>query len=336
MTSLPTILLILAAISSGATVIAILVALRSAREARSAIFPIVREEEAVRARRARVSIFGWLALTALFLGGWLATLRLVDTTDAQQLAESETVEADEADVISFTTEAQPISVSPSPTPITIIVGDMQSPTTPPDSSILSMTPLPTTVTSEPPAPAAVATQPEAAAPSPTAAPPEVPTSSPIPVPPTNTPTATPVPPTATPTETSTPAPPTATPTSLADAARIPTSAPRTPAPPDAKMGPIQFAEGVTSDLEPVNPDDTFVDGIEAIYAVYPFSGMERGLDFAVVWYKDGAELGREEEEWRFGDRARSYNYLVPRGKGLYKLELYVNDSVMATGLFEVR
>jgi hypothetical protein len=332
MISLPTILLILAAISSGATVIAILVALRSAREARSAIFPIVREEEAVRARRARVSIFGWLALTALFLGGWLATLRLVDATDAQHLAEGEAVEADEADVISFTTAARPASSAPTSTPITIIVGESQP--TASDSSILSMTPLPATAASE--TPAAVATRPEAAAPSPTAAPPAAPVASPTPVPPTNTPTATPVPPTATPSPTPTPVPPTATPTSLADAARVPTTAPRTPAPPAARMGPIQFAEGITSDLEPVNPADTFLDGIEAIYAVYPFSGMERGLDFAVVWYKDGAELGREEEEWRFGDQARSYNYLVPRGKGLYKLELYVNDSVLATGLFEVR
>ena len=56
MASLPTILLILAALSAGATVIAIIVAFRSQREAQSAIFPIVREQESVRAQRATVAL----------------------------------------------------------------------------------------------------------------------------------------------------------------------------------------------------------------------------------------------------------------------------------------
>ena len=72
MASLPTILLILAALSMGATVIAAIVALRSQKEADTAIFPIVREEQINRAQRARVSVFVWLAVTALFFGGWLA------------------------------------------------------------------------------------------------------------------------------------------------------------------------------------------------------------------------------------------------------------------------
>ncbi|HMR63407.1 MAG TPA: hypothetical protein PKE64_05280 [Anaerolineae bacterium] len=71
---LPTILLILAAVSLGATCFMVMVAARSQREAVSAIFPIVREEERQRARRAWRSIFFWIAVTATFFGGWLATL----------------------------------------------------------------------------------------------------------------------------------------------------------------------------------------------------------------------------------------------------------------------
>ena len=102
------------------------------------------------------------------------------------------------------------------------------------------------------------------------------------------------------------------------------------------MGPIQFAEDVTEDIDPVNPSDFFSDGIATIYAIYPFSGMPKGVDFAAVWYKNGQEIARDEGEWQYGERAKSYSFLVPQGVGLYKLELYVNDTIMASDLFEVR
>jgi hypothetical protein len=102
------------------------------------------------------------------------------------------------------------------------------------------------------------------------------------------------------------------------------------------MGPIQFAEDVTEKLEAVNPGEVFPDGIAAVYAIYPFRGIPKGVDFKTVWYKNGVEVARDEEEWQYGERARSFSFLVPRGEGLYKLELYVNDTVMASDLFEVR
>ena len=92
MVSLPTILLILAAVSIGASVIAAIIAFRSAREARSAIFPIVREEETVRAQRARIATFLLSAFTALFLGGWLATLRLFPLGEPAQVANTQPIQ----------------------------------------------------------------------------------------------------------------------------------------------------------------------------------------------------------------------------------------------------
>jgi hypothetical protein len=79
----------------------------------------------------------------------------------------------------------------------------------------------------------------------------------------------------------------------------------------------------------------FPDGTATVYASYPFSGMSKGLEFSVVWYKNGVELIRDETEWQFGDKAYSYTFITPRGPGLYKLELYINDTVAATKLFEV-
>lgn len=327
MANLPTILLILAAISIGATVIAVLIAFRSQKEAESAIFPIVREQEAIRAQRARLSIFVWIAITALFLGGWLATLRLGLSPQAESVASKSPVGEPAA-------VAQDAAPTPMPTP-------EPSPTNAlPETEFQPLTSeqaLPEE-TEEPLLP--TATPQPSQTPTTTATPPPSPTFTATPVPATATPTFTPLPPTATPTFTP---PPTDTPTPVptntatpVGGIPLPTQSGRTPAPPGARMGPIEFAEDITEDMEPINPADRFTDGIAAIYALYPFSGIPQGVNFAVVWYKNGVEVAREESEWPYGEQAKSYSYLVPRGEGLYKLELYVNDTVMATDIFEVR
>ena len=102
------------------------------------------------------------------------------------------------------------------------------------------------------------------------------------------------------------------------------------------MGPIQFAANITPNIEAINPGDFFPEDTKAVYAVYPYNGMVNGVDFAAVWYQNGVELWRDEQKWRWGNKAQFYSYLNPPGQGLYKLELYVNDSVVATGIFEIR
>jgi hypothetical protein len=186
---------------------------------------------------------------------------------------------------------------------------------------------------------------------PTDTPTPVPTSTATPVP-TDTPTNTPEPPT------DTPIPPSATPvpaTDTAEAESTPVEAEstgtvsatpvntdavvaasdssRTPAPDNVRVGPIEFSLEITDDLQAITPDDTFQEDAEKIFAVFPFSGMEQGLNFTVLWYKDGAEFAREDGLWTWGRNARSFTFVRPQGEGLYKLELWVNDTVVATKLF---
>ncbi|MFN8456937.1 MAG: hypothetical protein U0401_20110 [Anaerolineae bacterium] len=313
---MPTILLILAAVCIGATVIAILVAIRSAREARSAIFPIVREEETVRARRARVGIFVLSALTALFLGGWLATLRLPFLNPLTPVADAPAEPPAESAAIVFAT------VTPTPGEAALVAESPSQPTeTPPPiatatPTIVATLAPPATPTLVPPVPATAAAVVQIS-----------PTQSPVPSP--VPPTATSIPPTATPT----PIPPTPTPTAIV---AFPTSAPRTPAPSGVKMGPIQFASKITPDIEAIDSKNLFPEGIRAVYAVYPYSGMVNGVDFSAVWYQNGTELWRDEQVWRWGSTANFYSFLNPPGNGLYKLDLYVNDTIVASGLFEIR
>ncbi len=342
MATLPNILLILAALSMGATVIAALIAFRSQKEASSAIFPIVREEEANRAQRARISIFVWIAITALFFGGWLATLRLTGSAPATEQAappaDSQPAQAAAIQPIPTDTPAPP------PTPTSQPAEAVEPPAEPtqadapaPVESAPTSTPQPATNTPTAVPPTATPTPPPTATPLPTATP--VPPTD-TPVPPTTTPTNTP-PPTRQPTTAPSPQPaPDATDTATAPAVQPEEAAvvesSRTPAPEGVRVGPIQFATEITDDLDPINPNDRFSDGAEKIYAVFPFKGMEQGLQFKAIWYKNGAELVREEGEWAWGKQARSFIFLGPQGEGLYKLELWVNDTVVATKLFEIR
>ncbi|GAB4425173.1 MAG: hypothetical protein Fur0044_23330 [Anaerolineae bacterium] len=310
MFSLPTLLLILAGVSIGAAVIAALIAFRSAREARSAIFPIVREEETLRAQRARIATFMLSALTALFLGGWLATLRLGASPVDDNVAAVPPVESP---AIAFVTETAIIVTAPPIVEATPTVAQQVQ-------AVATVTPLPPATV---PPVSTTETAVEAAVGPATAAQPA------LAEPPLPPPTATLLPPTAVPTDTPTPTP-------TVNIAQIPTSGPRTPAPPGVRMGPIQFAANITPNIEAINPSDFFPQSTESVYAVYPYSGMVNGVNFAAVWYQNGVELWRDEQKWRWGDNAQFYSFLNPPGDGLYKLELYVNDSVVATGIFEIR
>jgi hypothetical protein len=262
-----------------------------------------------------VAAFVLVATTALFLGGWLATLRLANSR-AISLAANIAQTRNEA------TATIEVSVTGIPTkPLEEI--DYSSL----EAELLDDTPPAQTPLAPLAAPTSTA-EPLPALPAPTFTPVTVaevtptPTTSPTPLPPTATPTATPVPPTATP-----------APTAIV---RMPTTGPRTPAPAGAKIGPIQFATGVTADVKAINPGELFPADVEAIYAIYSYSGMKNGLPFVAVWYQNGVELWRDESTWQWGGSARSFSYLKPPGQGLYKLELYINDTVMATGLFEIR
>ncbi len=339
MASLPTVLLILAALSAGSMVIAILIALRSQREAQSAIFPIVREEESVRAKRAKLSIFMWVAITALFLGGWLATLRLTDNDETAATEPSAEQQATQAVAIEATaepalpeTEASPPSVATEP-PATEIKALSSA-----EESSATIEPTTTPIPPTPVPPESSATPLDTSTPEPTATLTNTPlpatdTPTPTPPPPTSSATPTPIPPSATPTI----VPPTHTPTpDLAQALQVPTSAPRTPAPAGAKIGPIQFAEDITENVDPINPAKLFNNGIPAVYAIYSFNGIPQDVHARAVWYKNGTILEQDEGTWPWGEKGRGYRFLVPRGPGLYKLELYVNDTVLSSGLFEVR
>jgi len=102
------------------------------------------------------------------------------------------------------------------------------------------------------------------------------------------------------------------------------------------MGPIAFAAQVTERREPIDPTDVFSDTVSRVYAVFPYRGMRNGLSWTQVWYFNDVEFSRGDGTWEWGSTDRSYVFTKLVGVGNYRLELYVNDSLLATAEFDVQ
>ena len=177
MSLLSTLLVTLAGLSLAAMVVSVIIASRSTREARTTIFPIVREEETIRARRARVttSVTGVIAAImagAFFLSGQFT----LPTTVPQSVAQGELLAPAEATIAMAAPTENPLP--PATEPSASDEGDLATIQTPP-AAVTSPAGevLPPTATPTP------------SNPIPTPASPSTPT----PVPPSPTPAGTPVP-----------------------------------------------------------------------------------------------------------------------------------------------
>jgi hypothetical protein len=319
MSLLSTLLVTLAGLSLATMFVSWLVASRSAREARITIFPIVREEEMTRARRARImsSLTGVVAAImagAFFLSGQVAAPTAVPQMVAQATPPAST---------GVTPTAQPP------------VGDAQPP--------LETAPAPSVPPATEPA-LPPSTQPPVATDTP------VPTVPPATEPalPSNTqpPLETDMPATASLTstevtsDTATSAPALSSPISPVESAQPPIGTPtaivKTPLPSGTQIGPIAFSTQVTSRRQPISPTTVFSDTVSRIYAVFPYRGMRDGMTWSQVWYFNGIEFNRGQDTWRWGVTDLSYVFTKVVGVGTYRLELYVNNNLLSSGEFAVQ
>lgn len=287
MSLLSWLLVILAGLSLATMVVSLSIANRAAREARSTIFPIVREEEMTRAQRARIasSFTGVIALMmagAFFLSGQIPAPAFPPSDRPTQA----------------------IAVAPPPVPATATAIAPTEPPSPPTETqpppTSSQVRLVATFTVPP---ASATTAPRATA---------------TPKPATSTATLAP---------SATPSPVPRTPT--------PTAPPAT-APASAQMGPITFSTRITDERQPVSPASTFSDAVSRVYATFPYSGMQNGLNWTQVWYYNGTEYNHGEYRWDWGNADQSYIFTRLVGAGNYRLELYVNDDLLASAEFTVQ
>ena len=93
---------------------------------------------------------------------------------------------------------------------------------------------------------------------------------------------------------------------------------------------------MTSRRQPISPTTVFSDTASRVYAVFPYHGMRDGMTWSQVWYFNGIEFNRGQDTWRWGVTDRSYVFTKVVGVGTYRLELYVNNTLVSSGEFAVQ
>lgn len=101
---------------------------------------------------------------------------------------------------------------------------------------------------------------------------------------------------------------------------------------------IVFSLESTADDEPVEPSVLFPAGIDQIMAFFEYENMSDGMDWTRTWLIDGEEALSKEERWDSG-RSGSYVLELSSSRGLlagaYRLELYIEDELVALSNFRV-
>jgi hypothetical protein len=119
----------------------------------------------------------------------------------------------------------------------------------------------------------------------------------------------------------------------------PTQTP-SPTPTGVWIGAITFASELDSNNEPVDPGTVFKKGITHLYGVFPYSGMEKGMQITYYWTlneKEFVSFIRNWEEDSSGTYA-SYTYYTNGRQldaGNWMLKIFVENKLMQTGTCKI-
>ena len=114
----------------------------------------------------------------------------------------------------------------------------------------------------------------------------------------------------------------------------------TPDADEPEFGPICF-KPVTLDGDMLACNGTFPPTVVEVHAIFDYTNMTPNRDeWARVWYHNGSEVLRVEEEWS-GDVAGQFDYNLntsdkqPLSGGTWELELYANGQLQTYGAFVI-
>lgn len=97
-----------------------------------------------------------------------------------------------------------------------------------------------------------------------------------------------------------------------------------------------FSEGISDDEAPTEPSYLLPSGITEVYAFFDYENMRDGASWSRVWTYQGRELARGSATWDAGASGSSWIGLsadAPLDPGTYRLEIYVEDSLVAASNF---
>jgi hypothetical protein len=108
----------------------------------------------------------------------------------------------------------------------------------------------------------------------------------------------------------------------------------------AAFGSIQFSEGITDEITPINPSARFKDDIVEVYAVFPYFNFTDGQAWSREWVYDGEVQVYKDLTWDEGTDGLTYTFFYfggnePFSPGTYTLNLYIEGQLARSASFEV-
>ncbi|MDX9992025.1 MAG: hypothetical protein RBS68_08230 [Anaerolineales bacterium] len=108
--------------------------------------------------------------------------------------------------------------------------------------------------------------------------------------------------------------------------------------PDAIFSPLEFGRGVEN-YQVVNPGTVFSNPIRRIVAVYSYDKMQDGVQWSVLWYRDGELVHYESAPWKGGTGGYGLIEWDPGESawlpGNYEVQMFVGLDWLVVGRFLV-
>jgi hypothetical protein len=113
-----------------------------------------------------------------------------------------------------------------------------------------------------------------------------------------------------------------------------------PPDPTLRVTRLAFARSYTPDRLPVNPDTSFANPIQKIYALYSYEHVNKGVQWTTVWYRDGTIVDFQTDPWIEDSEAGNgvaaltvYPEFLPYGT--YDLEIFAGTEWKAGSRFYI-
>lgn len=101
------------------------------------------------------------------------------------------------------------------------------------------------------------------------------------------------------------------------------------------FGPITFAEDIDRNGNPVQPGTTFDSGLNKLYGIFDYQGMQDGWEWAWQWTVNGEALPLQNRTWDDGESGtNTIQIYSSRGSlpdGEYQLDLYLMGELVQSG-----
>lgn len=111
-------------------------------------------------------------------------------------------------------------------------------------------------------------------------------------------------------------------------------------PENAVFSTIEFStEGVDALYRTLDPTNVFTNPLQTMYAVFSYDGMEDGVQWTALWYRDGQLVNFETKPWDGGTGGIGYSDWSPRAEdwlpGQYQVQFFVGLDWLRVGFFTV-